>query len=311
MPTPRIVFAGTPDFAVPALQALVAAGHPPVAVYSQPDRPAGRGRKVRPGPVSQAALDAGLHLCQPASLRDPGAQAELAAWRPDLMVVVAYGLLLPPAVLAMPRRGCVNLHASILPRWRGAAPIQRALLAGDQQTGITLMQMDAGLDTGPMLAVSRCTVAPDETGGSLHDKLAALGAELLREQLPALLDASLVPQPQPADGVTYAAKISRDEARIDWQADAVAIERQVRAFNPWPVAHTLLGEEPLRIWQARATDTTHESAPGTILGTDGGQVEVAAGRGTLRLLQVQLPGRRAVSARDLANARTLAGQQLL
>lgn len=309
MPRPRIVFAGTPDFAVPALQTLIDAGYPPVAVYTQPDRPAGRGRKLKPGPVKQTALAHGLPVCQPQSLRDSDAQAELAALQPTLMLVVAYGLLLPPAVLAMPPLGCVNLHASLLPRWRGAAPVQRALLAGDHETGITLMQMDSGLDTGATLAVSRCPIAPDDTGGSLHDRLARLGAQLLESRLEALLEARLEARPQPAEGVSYAARITREEARIDWSRPARQIERQVRAFNPWPVAFCQLGKDTLRIWQARATGPTPPGPPGS-LHTGHETLTVTTGDGGLALEQVQLPGRRPISARDLLNARKLDGQQL-
>lgn len=309
IPGPRIVFAGTPDFAVPALQTLIDAGYSPVAVYTQPDRPAGRGRKLKPGPVKQTAQAHGLPVCQPRSLRDSEAQAELAALQPTLMVVVAYGLLLPPAVLAMPRLGCVNLHASLLPRWRGAAPVQRAIIAGDHETGISLMQMDSGLDTGPVLAVSRCPIAADDTGGSLHDRLARLGAQLLETRLEALLAARLEARPQAAEGVSYAPRITREEARIDWSQPARQIERQVRAFNPWPVAFCQLGEDTLRIWQARATHPTPPGPPGSLHAGDDA-LTVTTGDGGLALDQVQLPGRRPISARDLLNARKLDGQQL-
>ncbi len=305
----RIVFAGTPDFAVPALQTLIDAGHPPVAVYTQPDRPAGRGRKLQPGPIKRAALAHNLPVYQPDTLRDAASRHELATLQPDLLVVVAYGLLLPPDVLTLPRLGCVNLHASLLPRWRGAAPVQRAILAGDSETGITLMQMDAGLDTGPILAMTPCDIYPDDTGSSLHDRLSALGASLLTEQLDALLAGCLAPRPQPEEGVTYAPRIKRKEARIDWSRAATQIERQVRAFNPWPVAFSRLDTDTLRIWQARATDQTLPGPPGQ-LHPEAGALKVTTGEGALELIQLQLPGRRPVSARDLLNARRLEEQQL-
>jgi len=305
----RIVFAGTPDFAVPALQCLIDSGNAPIAVYTQPDRPAGRGRKLRPGPVKRAALVHELPVYQPASLRDDAAQTELQALQPDLMVVVAYGLLLPPRVLALPVRGCINLHASLLPRWRGAAPVQRAILAGDRETGVTLMQMESGLDTGPILAMTRCAIQPDDTGGSLHDRLATLGAELLGKQLEPLLAGDLASRPQPAEGITYATKINRQEARIDWTQPAGQIERQIRAFNPWPVAFSQIEEETLRIWQARVSDASLSGPPGRLY-PDRGVLNVATGEGTLELEQVQLPGRQPISVRDLLNARELAGQRL-
>ncbi len=305
----RIVFAGTPDFAVPALQRLIDSGYAPVAVYTQPDRPAGRGRKLQPGPVKRTALAHGLPVYQPVTLRDESAQTELQALQPDLMVVVAYGLLLPPRVLALPTRGCVNLHASLLPRWRGAAPVQHAILAGDSESGVTLMQMEAGLDTGPILAMTHCAIQPDDTGGSLHDRLATLGAELLGEHIAAVLAGDLAPRPQPAEGMTYAAKINRQEARIDWTQPASRIERQIRAFNPWPVAFSQLEGDALRIWQARVSDARLSGPPGH-LHTDRGTLSVATGEGALELQQVQLPGRQPISARDLLNARQLAGLRL-
>ena len=248
----RIVFAGTPDFAVPCLQAA-ARHNEVVAVYTQPDRPAGRGRGLTASPVKQAALERGLPVYQPLSLRDPAAQAELAALQPDLLVVVAYGLILPQAVLDIPTHGCWNVHASLLPRWRGAAPIQRAIQAGDSHSGVCLMQMEAGLDTGPVLLEQSLELAADETGGSLHDKLAALGAQVLADGL-GLLRAGLRPvaRPQPAEGVEYAHKLDKAEARLQWSEDAQVLERQVRAFNPWPVAEAQLQGERVRIHAAQA-----------------------------------------------------------
>jgi len=234
----RIVFAGTPEFAVADLQVLLDSGHEVVAVYTQPDRPAGRGRKLKASPVKELAQAAGIPVEQPASLKPVDEQQRLAEYRPDLMVVVAYGLLLPPAVLDIPTRGCVNVHASLLPRWRGAAPIQRSILAGDTETGVTLMQMEAGLDTGPMIASVRCPIGEQDNAQMLHDRLSQLGAQLLAEQLDAILAGNLNPQVQDEALVTYAEKLSKDEAAIDWTRPARRILRQVNAFNPWPVAQT-------------------------------------------------------------------------
>lgn len=304
----RIVFAGTPRFAVPTLEALLASGHDLVGVYTQPDRPAGRGRQLQASPVKILAGEHGLAVYQPATLRDPAAQATLSALGPELMVVIAYGLLLPQAVLDLPRLGCVNLHASLLPRWRGAAPIQRAILAGDAETGITLMQMEAGLDTGAMLMRRACPIEPHETAGELHDRLAQLAAEVITQALPALAEARLVPEPQPAAGVTYAAKLDKAEAWIDWHQSALAIDRQIRAFNPWPVAQTRLGDQVMRIWRARPEpDRSPIAAPGTIVQADRDGVAVATGEGCLWLEQAQLPGGRPLPAVELARGRTLQG----
>jgi len=305
----RIVFAGTPDFAVPALEALHAAGHEVVAVYAQPDRPAGRGQAVTAGPVKRCAQALGLAVVQPATLRSPEAVARLREHEADLMVVAAYGLILPPAVLEAPRLGCWNIHASLLPRWRGAAPIHRALLAGDALTGITVMQMDAGLDTGPMLLERPVPIGAREDGGSLHDRLAALGAEAIVAAITGFLAGRLAPVPQPAEGVTYASKIRKDEARIDWTASADAIDRQVRAFNPWPVAETRWQDRQLRVW---AADPVPESSgePGEVLEAAGGRIVVAAGEGALGLTRVQLAGRRAMTAAEFLNAHSLAGARL-
>jgi methionyl-tRNA formyltransferase len=305
----RIVFAGTPDFAVPALEALHAAGHEVVAVYAQPDRPAGRGQAVTAGPVKRCAQALGLAVVQPATLRSPEAVARLREHEADLMVVAAYGLILPPAVLEAPRLGCWNIHASLLPRWRGAAPIHRALLAGDALTGITIMQMDAGLDTGPMLLERPVPIGAREDGGSLHDRLAALGAEAIVAAIAGFLAGRLAPVPQPAEGVTYASKIRKDEARIDWTAPADAIDRQVRAFNPWPVAETSWQDRQLRVW---AADPVPESSgkPGEVLEAAGGRLVVATGEGALGLTRVQLAGRRAMTAAEFLNAHSLAGARL-
>ncbi len=308
MPAPlHIVFAGTPDFSVPALDALLASGHQVTAVYTQPDRPAGRGRKLTPSPVKARALEHDLPVYQPVSLKDAQEQQRLADLAPDVMVVVAYGLLLPPAVLAIPRLGCVNIHASLLPRWRGAAPIQRAILAGDQESGVTLMQMEKGLDTGPMLATVRCPIADDDTAQTLHDRLATLGAEALVPTLERLDRGDIVPQPQDDNQACYAAKLDKAEAVLDWQRPAIELERQVRAFNPWPVAQTGFKGEVMRVWQARRLDETHSAPPGTVLRAGKAGIDVAAGSGVLRLLQVQLPGKRPMDAAAFVNARAVDG----
>jgi methionyl-tRNA formyltransferase len=295
----RIVFAGTPEFAVPTLEAVHAAGHEIAAVFTQPDRPAGRGRHPQPPAVKRAALDRGLPVHQPEGF-DAAARGLLTDLRPELMLVIAYGLLLPPPVLALPRLGCVNLHASLLPRWRGAAPIQRAILAGDTETGITLMQMDEGLDTGPMLARRALAIGPRETGGGLHDRLATLAAELAVESLPALGAGRLRPETQPEAGACHAPKLSRAEAAIDWRRRVVDIDRAVRAFNPWPVAYSRWRGNDLRILEAEPAEGS--GPPGEVIAADGAGPRVAAADGALRLLRVQQPGRRPVSGRDAVNA---------
>lgn len=305
MPTPaRIIFAGSPDFAVPPLQALLDSAHEVVAVLTQPDRPSGRGRKLSFGPVKQAAVDAGVPVMQPQTLKAADAQAELAALEADLMVVVAYGLLLPAAVLAIPRRGCINLHASLLPRWRGAAPIQMAVLHGDAESGVCIMQMDEGLDTGGVLASGRCELTPRETAASLHDKLAELGAGLLADNLDAILAGDLAALPQPESGVTYAHRINKRDGEIDWTRSAIDIDRQIRAYAGWPVAYTLYDGQPLRCWSAQLTEaeTGGTHAPGAIVAADKRGLRVQTGDGVLLLTSVQLAGRKQVSGADFANA---------
>ena len=304
--TLRILFAGTPEFAVGPLEELVAAGFPPIAVLSQPDRPAGRGREQRASPVKQAALALGIPVHQPASLRSPEARALVDSLAPELMVVVAYGLLLPEEILRIPRFGCWNIHASLLPRWRGAAPIQRAIEAGDEETGVCIMQMDAGLDTGPVIHRRRIPLIGDETGGSLHDQLAALGAEALLSCVRRLAAGETLPlAAQPENGVSYAAKLAKGEAEIDWSAPAETLERRVRAFDPWPVAWCLVDGERTRIWRASSIRGESSAAPGTIIGSGRDGIDVATGSGILRLLELQPPGKRRMSAADYLNARTL------
>ncbi|MBE2293604.1 MAG: methionyl-tRNA formyltransferase [Phycisphaerales bacterium] len=306
----RLVFAGTPDFAVPALRALLDIGCAPVAVYTQPDRPAGRGRQLRASPVKLCAQAAGIPVRQPVSLRNAAVCDELAADSPDLLIVAAYGLILPPAVLAIPRLGCVNIHASLLPRWRGAAPIQRALLAGDDESGVCLMRMEAGLDTGPVLTRTACSIPRGMTGGELHDQLAMLGAEALRGALPDLLAGRLHAEPQNDALATYAPKLDKAEIELDWTQSALELERRILAFNPHPIARTWLAEQPLRIWRAVAETEAATAVPGTVLREESAGIVVATGAGVLRLTEVQLPGGRPLPAAAFLNAHRLAGQRL-
>ncbi|MCD1629279.1 methionyl-tRNA formyltransferase [Marinobacter shengliensis] len=303
----RIVFAGTPDFAATALKALLEAGYNLVGVYSQPDRPAGRGRKLMPSPVKQVALDAGIPVFQPMSLKPEDAQQELASLKPDVMIVAAYGLILPKAVLDIPTHGCLNIHASLLPRWRGAAPIQRAIAAGDAETGITIMQMDEGLDTGDMLLKTSTPIHADDTGGSLHDRLAGMGGKAIVEALVQLANSELAPEPQNDADANYAHKLSKEEGHIDWSRSAIEIERLIRAFNPWPGTFTDLGEQRIRLHQASALDQSSDKLPGTVISREREGVEVACGTGTLKVTSVQLPGSKAQSITDLING----GKQVL
>ncbi|WP_323944452.1 methionyl-tRNA formyltransferase [Aeromonas caviae] len=299
----KLIFAGTPDFAARHLAALLSSGHEVVAVYTQPDKPAGRGQKLTASPVKELALAHDLPVYQPASLRNEAAQAELAALGADLMVVVAYGLILPKAVLDTPRLGCINVHGSLLPRWRGAAPIQRSIWAGDAETGVTIMQMDVGLDTGAMIRKVTCPIASDETSASLYDKLAGLGPQALVDTLDAMAAGDTAAEPQDDALANYAEKLSKEEARIDWSMDAVAIERCIRAFNPWPISWFDVAGQTVKVWQAEVVARDHGQAAGTLLKADKQGIEVATGQGVLRLLTLQPPGKKAMSVSDLLNSR--------
>ena len=306
--TLRIAFAGTPPFAVAALSALAARG-PVLGVLTQPDRPAGRGRVLTPSAVKQRALELNLPVLQPLRLRGDAPDAvavrqQLRDWSLDLLVVVAYGLILPPEVLALPRLGCLNIHASLLPRWRGAAPIQRAVLAGDIESGVTIMQMDEGLDTGAMLLRQTLPIGPGMVAGELHDALAPLGAELLLQTIDGLQAGTLHATAQPLEGVTWADKLTRDEARLDWQQPARQLDRQIRAFNPWPAAHAVYAGEPVKLLRSRvlSDEAPPGAVPGTLLGLQAGSLAVACGTGVLGIDELQRAGRRAVAARDFANA---------
>ena len=302
----KVAFAGTPEFAAAALEAILAAGFDVPLVLTQPDRPAGRGMQLQPSPVKRVALAAGIPVHQPEKLRTPEQQAPLAEVQADVLVVAAYGIILPQAVLDMPRLGCLNIHASLLPRWRGAAPIHRAIQAGDVETGITIMQMDAGLDTGPMLLKRVEAIQDDDTTGSLHDRLAWIGSELIVEALDALKTApdSLVAAPQPADGATYAAKIGKAEATVDWTRPATEIARDVRAFNPFPGALATLEGAPIKLWRARAIDAV--GAPGEVLLAEPAGVIIACGEGALCITELQKPGSKRLSAANFLRGMPIA-----
>ena len=299
----RIIFAGTPDFAARHLDALLSSEHEIVGVFTQPDRPAGRGKKLMPSPVKVLAEEKGLPVFQPASLRQPENQQLVAELNADVMVVVAYGLILPKAVLDMPRLGCINVHGSLLPRWRGAAPIQRALWAGDAQTGVTIMQMDVGLDTGDMLYKLACPVTPEDTSATLYDKLAGLGPQGLIETLQQLAQGSAQPQVQDEELVTYAEKLSKDEARMDWSLSAEQLERCIRAFNPWPMSWFVVDEQPVKVWKASVLPSSTQAEPGTIVETSKSGIQVATAEGILNLESLQPAGKKAMSAQDLLNSR--------
>jgi methionyl-tRNA formyltransferase len=293
----KLIFAGSPEFSARAFEAILAAGHQVTLALTQPDRPAGRGMALRPSPVKALAARAGVAVFQPPTLKDPAAWERIRAERAEAMVVAAYGLILPQPALDIPRFGCLNIHASLLPRWRGAAPIQRAILAGDAESGVCIMQMDAGLDTGPVLRSGRLPIAPGETAGSLHDKLAGLGARLIVEVLAGLDGLPGAPAPQPGDGATYAAKIEKAEAQLDWRSSAAQIERQVRAFNPFPGAVATLDGAPVKIWRAVPLPfETRGTPPGIVISAGADGIAVACGEGALRIEELQKAGGRRLSA---------------
>jgi len=313
----KIIFAGTPEFSVPPLKALIDSPHDVVAVYTQPDRPAGRGRKLTPGPVKACALEYDIPVYQPEKLRQAEDQQPLIDLQADLMVVVAYGIILPKAILDAPRLGCFNIHASLLPRWRGAAPIQRSILAGDAETGITIMQMDVGLDTGDMLLKKTCPITDDDTGSSLHDRLSIMGAEALMEILPAIANGALQAEKQDDSLANYAEKLQKAEAIIDWAKSAREIKAQVNAFNAWPVAQTPIDlkqdgtPQMMRIWQAQLTDRVVGNAPpGKVLHCDKQGIDVATGDGVLRLMKIQMPGKKPMDVPAFVNANDISGMQL-
>lgn len=300
--TLRIVFAGTPEFSATSLAQLLAHKANVVGVFTQPDRPAGRGQKLHASPVKQLAEQSHIPIFQPENFKSSEARDALKNCRADVMVVVAYGLLLPKSILELPRLGCVNVHASLLPQYRGAAPIQQVILSGDLQTGVTLMQMDEGLDTGDMLLSARCDITTEETGGSLHDKLAQIGSELLISGLSQLAKGQLTPRPQDNNSASYASKITKTDCRIDWQQPAKIIDRKIRAFNPWPIAYTVLNNERVRAWQAEVLEDSTKETPGTICQVDKQGIVVATGDGLLRLTQIQKAGGKVLSVAEVLNA---------
>ena len=305
----KIIFAGTPDFAVPALQMLLDSEHEVVAVYTQPDRPSGRGRKLQPGPVKSLALSAGITVFQPVNLKQEADIVQLKALNADLMVVVAYGLILSQAVLDIPKLGCINIHGSLLPRWRGAAPINRAIMAGDQQTGVTIMRVVRQLDAGDMLHKTVCSIGEQETASELHDRMMLMGAEGLRKTLELMQENQLSLEKQDEALVTYAHKLDKSESELDWTRSATELALQVRGLNAWPVAQTKLNSKVMRVWQAEAVAGDSSAIPGTIL-EDAKHIDVVTGEGILRLLEIQMPGKKRMRARDFLNAHQVAGLQL-
>lgn len=298
----KIIFAGTPDFAARHLDALLASEHQVIGVFTQPDRPAGRGNKLTPSPVKVLAQAHDVPVFQPKSLKPEENQHLVAELQADIMVVVAYGLILPKAVLDMPRLGCINVHGSLLPRWRGAAPIQRSLWAGDRETGVTIMQMDVGLDTGDMLHKLACPITPEDTSASLYDKLAQLGPQGMLDTLELLAKGSAQPEVQDEALVSYAEKLSKEEARLDWSLSAAQLERCIRAFNPWPMSYFLVDEQPVKVWQASVLPHKNKQ-PGEIIHADKNGIQVATTDGVLNLLSLQPAGKKAMSAQDLLNSR--------
>ncbi|HHR6046570.1 TPA: methionyl-tRNA formyltransferase [Providencia alcalifaciens] len=299
----RIIFAGTPDFAAKHLAALLETKHQVVGVLTRHDKPAGRGKKLTPSPVKILAEEHGIPVFQPTTLREPDNQQWIKNQNADLMIVVAYGLILPQAVLDIPRLGCLNVHGSLLPRWRGAAPIQRSIWAGDQETGVTIMQMDAGLDTGDMLYKATCPITSEDTSATLYDKLAITGPKALIHTVDLLSSGQCSPEKQDDSLANYAEKLSKDEARIDWQQSAVQIERCIRAFNPWPMSYFIVQEQLIKVWQAEVIAQGHNQRPGMIISADKKGISVATGDGILNITQLQPPGKKAMSAQDILNSR--------
>ncbi|GAA5111596.1 methionyl-tRNA formyltransferase [Orbus sasakiae] len=299
----KIIFAGTPDFAAKHLQALIDSPHDVIAVFTQPDRPAGRGNKVTASPVKQLAIQHNIDVYQPQTLKKEENQHTIAKLNADIMIVVAYGLILPQAVLDMPKLGCLNVHGSLLPRWRGAAPIQRACWAGDKQTGVTIMQMDAGLDTGDMLLKASCEIETDDTSATLYDKLAKLGPDALLQTLDLISKGHAQPQKQDESLVTYAEKLSKHEAKLDWNLSAEQLERCIRAFNPWPVSYFEIEGEPVKVWQGNVIAQATNQIPGTILQADKSGIQIATKMGILNLTQLQPAGKKPMSAQDILNSR--------
>jgi len=306
----RVIYAGTPDFAVPALAALIESGHEVVAVYTQPDRPAGRGRKLQPSPVKQIALAADIPVEQPVNFREESDRQVLADYQADVMVVAAYGLILPQVVLDTPRLGCLNIHGSLLPRWRGAAPIHRAIQAGDKETGVTIMQMAAGLDTGDMLLKTYYTIGAEDTGQTVHDALATDGAAALLTVLEQLQAGTLEPEVQDESLTCYASKLSKAEAEIDWQQSEVEIDRCIRAFNPWPVAYTKQNGQAMRLLMSSVVEgETTDAEAGTVLAENKQGIHIACGEGVISISRLQLPGKKAMSVSEFLNGRSLAGEK--
>jgi methionyl-tRNA formyltransferase len=305
----RVLFAGTPEFALASLRALTNAGITPLAVLTQPDRPAGRGKRLTASPVKRFAVDQDIEVLQPVTLKDPGTVAQIAAFKPDILVVAAYGLILPQNVLDIPKKGCLNVHASLLPRWRGAAPIQAAILAGDAETGVSLMAMTAGLDCGPVYVEEAIAIGDEETAGELHDRLATLGGELLVRHFDAIVGATLHATEQDDSRATYAGKISKQDARLDWQRPAVELHRRVRAYNPVPGAFFLLDDMPVKCWQASVVAGA-TGTPGEVLSADRDGIVIACGRDALRLDSLQRPGKRPVTAGEFAGSVAMAGRRL-